>query len=258
MDEETLQWLFIFAAVQTEMAKSRNAYAGEDMLAGIEAAYELEIPVYPIDMHMSVTMTGAKEAIGGSLTQFQKCLGTLYAIQDLLSSLNPRLFLKNPALLLEEYIKILKMSLVGIRAAIPLFSTPLSFIISIASSSLHHPIFVIKFIVNSFRPLLHSRNLFQIFFGFFSTVISTLLTLAISSNRGINAMRSLFKFSPEIYSAMLEEREEFMSQQIFKMSEEHDRIVVITGAAHLTGLEEKIREKMPDAKIETINFVDLL
>jgi pheromone shutdown protein TraB len=57
---------------------------------------------------------------------------------------------------------------------------------------------------------------------------------------------------------MLEEREEFMSQQIFKMSEEHDRIVVITGAAHLTGLEEKIREKMPDAKIETINFVDLL
>jgi len=106
MDEMTLRLLFFFAAVQTEMANVLDAYAGEDMLAGIEAAYELEIPVYPIDMHMSVTMTGAKEAIGRLLTQSQECFDTLYTIEDLLSSLNPRLFLKNPALFLGEHIKI--------------------------------------------------------------------------------------------------------------------------------------------------------
>jgi len=181
---------------------------------------------------------------------------------DLLSSSNPKLFLKNPALFLGENIKIFREImnglLVEIRPMIPMISAILNLTILVLASGIQHPIFTTNFFVNSFRPLLHSRNLIQIFFGFMTVASSTLLTLTISSNRGINAMRSLFKFSPEIYSAMLEKREEFMSQQIFKMSEEHDRIVVIAGAAHMTGLEEQIKEKMPDAKIETISFVDLL
>ena len=49
-----------------------------------------------------------------------------------------------------------------------------------------------------------------------------------------------------------------MSEQIVAISENHNRIVVLTGAAHLTGLEEKIREKVPDAKTETINFAEIL
>lgn len=85
-----------------------------------------------------------------------------------------------------------------------------------------------------------------------------MITLIIGSYFGINAIRSLYSHgSPQVYESLLVDRERYMAERILEISREHDRTVVVTGAAHMTGLKEEIERIMPEAKIEMINFFDL-
>jgi hypothetical protein len=98
------------------------------------------------------------------------------------------------------------------------------------------------------------KNFIILPISFLSTV---LLTLAIGSEIGIEGLRDFSSFMPDVYETLLAGRERYMAERIAEITEEHDTIVVITGAAHLTGLAREVKSRMPDARVESMTFLDL-
>jgi len=60
----------------------------------------------------------------------------------------------------------------------------------------------------------------------------------------------------ELSDILVTGREEYMAERIAEIPE--NRIVVVIGNMHLTGLEKEIRSRMPESRIETITLFDLL
>jgi len=76
--------------------------------------------------------------------------------------------------------------------------------------------------------------------------------------KGMKFAREGAKLFPQYYSIAFERKENFMSDKIAQICEDHDRVVVITGLGHLDELEEEIKEKVPQARIEKIPLFELL
>jgi len=212
----------VLSTMQEGMASAFQAESGEDMLAGIKAAIELGVPVYPIDKHITTTMEGM---ISGSITQ----------LSNITSSSYRELFLMITSFL-TAFVKILA----GIA---------LSFITS--------PIVSLKFILISLFDALSALSLTEPLASFITLLSfsSVCLTLVIGSEIGIEGLREIYSFLPELYNSLLADREEYMADRIAEIPE--SRIVVVTGAAHITGLATELEEKLPGAKIEVMTFLDL-
>ncbi|RZN63967.1 MAG: hypothetical protein EF806_05965 [Candidatus Methanoliparum thermophilum] len=102
---------------------------------------------------------------------------------------------------------------------------------------------------------------------FFSLILLPILFAIISvipplfpsfmTPEGMKIARESAKFFPQYYSISYERKENFMSDKIAQICKDHDRVVVITGLVHIDGLEEEIREKVPQARIKKIPFLSL-
>ncbi|MDY6986407.1 MAG: hypothetical protein SVE93_08455 [Candidatus Thermoplasmatota archaeon] len=223
LDESEVQMLIILSTIQEQMAGAFQAESGADMLAGIKAAIELGVPVYPIDKHITTTIEGMARGYSGTFS-------------DITSQSYRELFL-----MLFSFLRAVVEILVGIA---------LSFITS--------PIVSLKFSLSSLVDTLSASSLTEPLISFLTLSCSSLpvcLTLAIGSKMGIEGLREFYSFMPELYDSLLADREEYMADRIAEIPE--SRIVVVTGAAHTTGLATELEERMPGAKIEVMTFLDL-
>ena len=231
LNESELGWLMAMAQIQTQMADSFQAYSGEDMLAGIAAASALGIPVYPIDRHITTTMEG----MVGGLNELMQLPTVSAGYRDMISQL---------ARQINDIAKIGRDVLLGI-------------IFSAAKSPVVSSRFVISSFLGSWGALRPNPSITAAAMLPFSLIL-ILTTLATGSNTGIEGMRALYSsFMPAVYETLLAGRERYMAERIAEIAEEHNVIVVITGAAHLTGLAREVESRMPDARVESMTFLDL-
>jgi len=76
------------------------------------------------------------------------------------------------------------------------------------------------------------------------------------SETGIRGARMIYESSPS--DIFVTGREEYMADRIAEIAEDHDRVVVVIGNMHLSGLEKEIRSRMPESSIEIITLFDLI
>lgn len=223
LDESDIQMLVMLSVIQEGMARAFQAESGEDMLAGIKAAIELGVPVYPVDKHITTTMEGM---IYGYTEQLSN-----------ITSLSRR----------ELFLMLASILRAGVKIVL---GAALSFITS--------PIVSLRFILSSLFVALSALSLTEPLVSLITLLLSlysVCLTLAIGSEIGIEGLREVSSFMPEFYNSLLADREEYMADRIAEISE--SRIVVVTGAAHTTGLATELEKRLPGAKIEVMTFLDL-
>jgi len=224
LNESETQILIVMSELQSRMASSFQAQSGEDMLAGMEAAAVLGVPAYPVDKHITTTMEGT---LGGLLAPFGNLAETS---------------LRDSVLMLARFIE--SLAKIGL---------------GLVSVSMARPSIALRFILGSVTDalvgLLLHPSIYGVFFVLLSLPLTMLTTLAIGSEIGIEGMREIYSLMPGIYSSMLTDREAYMADRISEIP--GDRIVVVTGAAHLTGLAREVERREPGARVEAMTFLDL-
>ena len=211
-----------------------------DMLAGIVTACELNIPVYPIDMPEDELSSISRDldlrtllvVFRGFIELAKETMGTNFTLLFNIFLMALAGVSRNIIAFWINYIPIGKM-LVQIVLDI-----------SFLTSFLLHPISAIRY----YGPFLSYVGLLPILFPII-LIILLLLNFPLMIPQRIEIIRTLYD------PAKLEGRENYMAERIVAMSEKYNRIVVITGAAHLSGLQEKIGEN--DIQIRTIYFTEI-
>jgi hypothetical protein len=238
-------------------------YGAPDMRAGITIAQELDIPVYPVAPQSLYQNLGLQDVsflskwmLEGRVEALseQKLLTLALTILEgafLFLFRNSRLALQNSPELLISFSKNV-MAFMQECARVLMENTTLMRPKILSSS----PVLLIQYLLRiaayCFSLVLLTILLYTCF------VIMLPILCYFVTPEGITIMRRTTKLCPQFYSANIEKREEFMSNKIAQICKDHNKVVVITGLAHVDGLEEEIKKKVPHVRIETTHLFEVI